>query len=123
MTIQELYAEIDGNYAHALDIMRMDRLIDKHIRKLEKSGMGQALREACRTMDARAIFDRAHAMKGVCGNLGLDHLSEAAGEIAEEFREGNPRTLSDDEVRARVEDVCTRFDRAAEGIRKYAGEA
>ena len=32
MTIQELYQMIDGDYDQAIRVLRVDKLIDKHIR-------------------------------------------------------------------------------------------
>ena len=31
MTVQELYQSIDGDYDKAISVLRMDKLIDKHI--------------------------------------------------------------------------------------------
>ena len=39
MTLQELYQMIDGDYDQALRVLRMDKLLDKHIRKLTKNGV------------------------------------------------------------------------------------
>ena len=123
MTLKELYGAIDGNYDQAIKVMKMDRLIDKHIRKLEKSGLNAALQAAGESMDPRALFDSAHAMKGVCSNLALLHLAAAVSDIAEEFREGNARKLSDDEVRARLQEIDEMYRRAEEGIRDYIAQA
>jgi hypothetical protein len=43
MTIQQLYENIGGNYDQAVRVMKSDRLIDKYIRKLAGSGVGEAL--------------------------------------------------------------------------------
>ena len=119
MTIQQLYAKIGGNYEHAVRIMKKDKLIDKYVRKLKDSNVGDALAQAGETMDAVKLFESAHAMKGVCANLGLDALASAADEITEEFRAGNPRTLSDDAVREKVADILQRYRDTVEGIAEY----
>ena len=119
MTIQQLYAKIGGNYEHAVRIMKKDKLIDKYVRKLKDSNVGYALAQAGETMDAVKLFESAHAMKGVCANLGLDALASAADEITEEFRAGNPRTLSDDAVREKVADILQRYRDTVEGIAEY----
>lgn len=119
MTLQELYSEIGGDYDQAVRVLRMDKLIDKHIRKLTKNGAAERLLEAGKSMEPTELFEAAHAVKGICANLGLTALSEAASEIAEEYRPGSQRKLSDAEVSARL----TRFDelykKTAEGIQKY----
>ena len=70
-------------------------------------------------MDAAKLFDSAHALKGVCANLGLDALANAADEITEEFRSGNARKLSDVEVREKVEALLTRLRNTVKGIEAY----
>ena len=119
MTIQQLYEKIGGNYEQAVRVMKKDKLIDKYIRKLRSSDVGDMLARAGETMDAGKLFESAHAMKGVCSNLGLDALASAADEITEEFRPGNARKLSDAAVREKVEDVLTRFRNTVQGIAEY----
>ena len=119
MTIRELYDTIGGNYDQAVRVMKSDRLIDKYIRKLKSSNVGEMLEKAGQSMDATALFESAHAMKGVCANLGLDNLAGAAGEITEEFRPGNPRKLSDDEVRAKLQAIAERYAATAQSISRY----
>lgn len=119
MTLQELYTLISGNYEQAQRIMKMDKLIDRYIRKLKDSGLDQKLAEAGETMDPKQLFDTAHAMKGVCANLGLDELANAADEISEEFRPGNPRTLSDEEVKAKLQNISNLYQKTLEGIDQY----
>ena len=119
MTLQELYAYIDGDYDQAMKVLRMEKLLDKHIRKLTQNGTVEGLIEAGKNMDPTELFERAHAVKGVCGNLGLTGLAGAASEIAEEYRPGNPRMLSDAEVTERIGRIAEMYDRTKEGIRQY----
>ena len=70
-------------------------------------------------MDAGKLFESAHAMKGVCANLGLYALANSADEITEEFRSGNARKLSDAEVREKVEALLTRLRYTVKGIEEY----
>ena len=121
MTIQELYQNIGGDYDQAIRVLRMDKLIDKHIRKLTKNGVVEQLLKAGETMDPAGLFEAAHAAKGVCGNLGLTRLSEMASEIAEEYRPGHARSMSDDAVKAKLEEIGGLYNRTAEGIRQYEG--
>ena len=119
MTIQELYTEIGGDYDQAIKVLRMDKLIDKHIRKLTGNGVVDNLIDAGNRMNPTELFEKAHAMKGVCANLGLVGLSSEASAIAEEYRPGNPRTMSDDEVKARIAKISEMYAVTAEGIKKY----
>lgn len=120
MTIQELYATIGGDYTQATRVLRVDRLIDKHIRRLPQSGVVDRLLEAGKGMDPTELFEASHATKGVCANLGLTNLAGAASVIAEEFRPGNPRTMSDAEVTAKLDEIAVMYARAVEGIQQYA---
>ena len=43
MTLQELYQQIGGDYDQALRVLRVEKLVDKHIRKLTKNGLIEAL--------------------------------------------------------------------------------
>ena len=119
MTIQQLYEKIGGNYEQAVRVMKKDKLIDKYVRKLKDSDAGEQLAQAGEAMDAAKLFDSAHALKGVCANLGLDALANAADEITEEFRSGNSRKLSDAEVREKVEALLTRLRNTVKGIEEY----
>ena len=123
MTLQELYQMIDGNYEQALRVLRMDKLLDKHIRKLTSNGVVENLLEAGNAMDPTHLFETAHAMKGVCANLGLTRLSDAASEIAEEFRPGKARRLTDDQVRAKIDAAVEKFRATVQCIREYEESA
>lgn len=121
MTVQELYEEIGGNYEHALQILRMDKMISKYLLKLTDSDLCDNCRAAAETMDGKAIFECAHAMKGVCANLGLDRLAAAVSEITEEFRPGSERKFSDEEVREKMNAVFEMYEKTVDGIRRYSG--
>ncbi|MBQ3427950.1 MAG: Hpt domain-containing protein [Clostridia bacterium] len=120
MNLQELYAAIDGDYTHAAKVLRMDKLIDKHIRKLPGNNVVSGLVEAGRAMDATAIFENAHAMKGVCSNLGLTKLAEAATLLSDEFRPGTPRELTDSEVAEKIDEIEAQFNKTIDVIEQYA---
>ena len=119
MTIEELYQQIGGDYEQAQKVLRMDKLIDKHIRKLAQNDIFETLFKASETLDPTAVFESTHAIKGVCANLGLVSLSEKASELAEEFRPGNSRQLSDDEVKQKIKEIEEMFSRCIEGIKEY----
>ena len=119
MTLQELYLEIDGDYDQAVRVLRMDKLIDKHIRKLTQNAVVEELLDAGKTMDPVELFEKGHAMKGVCVNLGLVRLSDMASEITEEFRPGNQRKLSDSEITEMLSKIEELYKKTVDGIKKY----
>ena len=46
MTLKELYTEIEGNYDQALSVLRIEKLVDKHIKKLPANPIFAELEEA-----------------------------------------------------------------------------
>ena len=117
MTVKELYGQIGGSYERAVQIMKKDKMIHKYLLRLADSGLCERLEAAEASMDPTQLFDSAHAMKGVCANLGLDELAQTAGEIADEFRPGTTRKLTDAEVKTLIEKAKTLYRRADDGIR------
>ena len=119
MTLPELYQIIEGDYDRAIRVLRVEKLVDKHIRRLTGNGVVDALIAAGETMDPTQLFETSHAVKGVCGNLGLVKLSELSAEVSEEFRPGNPRTMSDEAVKEKIKEIETLYQKTADGIRQY----
>ena len=122
MTLQELYSSIGEDYEQALRVLRVEKLVDKHICKLPKNGLIEALLSAGEKMDAAQLFETAHAAKGNFGNLGLTKLYEATSEIAEEFRPGNPRKITDEEVRGKLREIAALYQKTADAIIRYEVE-
>ncbi|MBR3019740.1 MAG: Hpt domain-containing protein [Clostridia bacterium] len=119
MTLKELYSLIEGNYDQAVRIMRMDKMISRYLLKLKDNPARDRLMAAGEAMDPTQLFEAAHALKGVCANLGLDALSQAASDIAEEFRPGSPRKHSDAEVKAMLEKADALYQKFLSGIQQY----
>ena len=120
MTVQELYANIGGDYASAKKILMMDKMISRFIVKLLDDKSCSRLLTAGQTMDPVGLFEGAHAMKGVCANLGLENLSRAAGELTEEFRPGSARTMDDAAVTDKLAALKADYDKTIAGIRAFA---
>ena len=122
MTVQELYNNIGASYDSAKRILLMDKLIGKFVLKFLDDKSCEKLMTAWDTKDAVGVFEGAHALKGVGANLGLNHLSEQASAIAEEFRPGNARTMDDAAVTAKLAALKADYDKTIEGIRAFAAE-
>lgn len=122
MTVQELYERIDGNYESARRVLQMDKLIGKFVVKFLDDPSAGKLFAAWDSRDEAAIFEGAHAMKGVCANLGLDALSSAAGDVCEEFRPGAARTMDDAALGARMDALRAAYEKTLEGVRAFAAE-
>lgn len=119
MTLQELYQGIGGDYDQVMRILRMEKLVDKHIRKFPKNGVVERLLAARQSMDPTELFEASHAMKGVCGNLGLKNLCDIASKISEEYRPGNARKMSDEEVDQLLETVAAQYEKTKTEIARY----
>lgn len=122
MTLQELYSSIGENCEQALCILRVGKLVDKHIRRMPQNGVIESLLAAGETMDPVQLFETAHAAKGNCGNLGLTRLAAAASEIAEEFRPGNTRKMTDEEVSAKLREIALLYEKTSDAIHRYEEE-
>ena len=122
MTVQELYTNIGGSYESAKKILPMDKLIAKFILKFLTDQSCGKLLAAGEARDAAGIFEGAHALKGVCANLGLDSLSAAASEVAEAYRPGKGAAMEDAELDRRLAEIKTQYDAAIAGIRQFEAD-
>ena len=119
MTLKELYENIGADYDQALRVLRIDRLLNKHIQRFPKNDAVSRLVACKETMDAVELFESAHAIKGLCANLGLTEMSEKAAVIADEFRVGNARSKSDAEVKAIIGEIDALYQKTCQGIAEY----
>ncbi|MBP5193353.1 MAG: Hpt domain-containing protein [Clostridia bacterium] len=122
MTLKELYDLIGGDYDQAMKVLRLEKLIDKHIRKFPQNAVFSELSDAGEKMDGNRIFESAHAVKGICSNLGLTGVAALAAEVCDEFRPERERTLSDEQIRRKIREIGVLFDKASEGIRRYEND-
>ena len=58
MTLQELYAEIGGDYDQAIRVLRVEKLLDKHICRMASNGVVQQLVDAGNHPDHRDDGER-----------------------------------------------------------------
>ena len=122
MTLKELYQTIGGDYDQAIKVLRVEKLMDKHIRRMAKNQVIDKLLAAGDSMDPEQLFETSHAVKGVCGNLGLTAIAAAASDISEEFRPGAERKLSDDEVKAKLAEIAALYQKTTDGINLYCNQ-
>jgi len=122
MTLQELYASINGSYDAVKQVLSMDSLISKFIIRLSSDDSCERLMKAASANDAKGMFEAAHSMKGVCANLGLLDLSSMAGDVAEEFRPGKARKMSDEALAIHLGVIKEKYKATMEAIQKFASE-
>ena len=121
MTIQELYQSMEGDYAAALKTMMNESIIGRLMPRYLNDPSCQKMLDAGAVMDAKGLFEGAHALKGVAGNLGMLKLSRMASELCEEFRPGKERQLSDAEVQAKLADIGALQEKTLAAIRAFVG--
>ena len=119
MTLKELYAEIDGDYEQAMKVLRIEKLLDKHIRHLPTNSIFAELQDAGAAMDGARLFESAHAVKGVCSNLGLVKLAALASDICDDFRPGCDRKFTDAQIAQKVKEADALYKKAVNGIQEY----
>ena len=59
MTLKELYEKIDGNYEQAVNVLRVEKLIDKHVRRICESEVVTKLINAREDLDPTALFEKS----------------------------------------------------------------
>lgn len=86
MTIEQFYETIDGNYQSALSTMMNDAFIKKMLAKFLASNTFASLKENFINKDYNGIFESAHSLKGVAGNLAFTNLFNKTLPIVEATR-------------------------------------
>ena len=119
MTLSELYEQIGGDYTRATNVLRVEKLIDKHIRKFKDNELIPKLSEAFAANDAVQVFEITHALKGVCANLGLLSIADLASEITEDYRVEGQRKFTDEEIKEKIDKIEEIYQKTKEGIRQY----
>lgn len=90
MTVMDFYREIDGDYDSVLERTGSDNHIMKYLVMFHQEDIFVKLIDAVRMKDYKNAFSFAHALKGMCLNLGMTHLSESSSMLCESLRSGKP---------------------------------
>ena len=119
MTLEELYASIDGDYEEAMSRLRMERLIDKFVVKFLNDTTCKGIVEAWDCGDEQAAFEAAHSAKGVCMNLAFKKLGTLANDICEALRPGNDELRAKTDVGALVQELGAVYENTVVQINAY----
>lgn len=122
MTTQELYQNVGGSYDSAKRILQMDRLINRFVLKFLDDKSYTRLMSGRESGDAQELFEGAHALKGVCANLGFDDLSHKVSDIAEEYRPGHTPVMSAEELDSRFSEITALYEKTIAGIKQFQAE-
>ena len=123
MTVEELYAQIGGNYDEAKGRLRSDALIGKFVVKFLDDQSCANLVSAWESGDEAASFEAAHMAKGVCANLSLTGLADVASAITEALRPGNEALRAATDVNALVAELSRDHAAVTAAISAFAGQA
>ena len=83
MTIEQVYKNMDSDYASVKERLQNDALIEKFLIKFLAN-----IAKNLETQNIEEAFRAAHTLKGVCQNLGLDCLYKSSYEVTEALRKG-----------------------------------
>lgn len=89
MTIEECYIKMGANYQDVIKRLLSVSMIEKYALKFREDTSFQELEKALNDKQVEIAFRAAHTLKGVCMNLGFDHLYKPSFEITESLRAGN----------------------------------
>lgn len=120
MTVREFYTSVGGDYDAAKKIMMMDKMILRFLPKIAEDPSYARLEEARKNKDRQGMFAALHALKGVCANLGLTTLSNLASDALEPIRPGTGRTISDEELEARIAKVREQYEMTMKKINELS---
>lgn len=120
MTIQECYEKMGGDYAQVAARLPSARLIERFIVKFLDDDSYANLCSAMKDGHREEAFRAAHTLKGVCGNLSIVRLYDAASELTELLRPQMDAIPAGANVL--MEHVDAAYALATATIRQYAAE-
>lgn len=123
MTIQECYRDLGGDYAKTEKRLSNAGMIHRFLIRFPEDPTFSALCAAMDAGDREAAHTCAHALEGVCSNLGLAALLQSAIRLTAVLR-AETESITE-EAWALLEDVRRDHARTVDAIRSYqlSGEA
>ncbi len=87
MTVKEFYEIVGGDYNTALSRMMNDDFIKRMLSKFHSNNGFESIIRGYERKDFKALFEGAHSLKGVAGNLALTNLYNDASVVTEATRD------------------------------------
>lgn len=86
MTVQELYAELGGNYDDIMRRLRSERIARKFLLRFLEDKTFETLQQAVDNGQQMEAFRAAHTLKGLSLNMGFPQLSDSSQRLTEAVR-------------------------------------
>ena len=119
MSVKDLYDSFGGNYQQAIQTMMMDAFITKMLTKFLDKNAYQDILDSYQKNDLHGVFEAAHSLKGVCGNLALTPIYEKASVVCEATRNLKEGEVVD--VSKQIEDLKETYQRVSSALRGFLG--
>lgn len=95
MTVEQVYKNMDSDYASVKDRLQNDALIEKFLIKFLADESYTNILKKLEAQNLEEAFRAAHTLKGVCQNLGLDRLYKSSYDVTEALRNGKNDVTSE----------------------------
>ena len=115
MTAEECYKLAGGDYQAVIERVGTEERVVKYLGKFLKDGSYQALCEALERRDWKQAFTCAHNLKGMCVNLSLTGIGQAASELCEALRYGPP----EEDLTAPIEELKRSYEQTASSVSEF----
>jgi len=89
MNISELYTRVGGNYNDIKNALGSERIVQKYVLRFSDATCFQELSLQLEEGRLKEAFQSAHALKGICQNIGFATLRKSASELTELLRPEN----------------------------------
>lgn len=89
MNLKECFDTFGGSYNDVMARLLTEERVKKFLLMFLKDTSFTELEAAIKNEDYNSAFRAAHTLKGICANLGIDKLGNAASEITEALRAGD----------------------------------
>lgn len=120
MTIEKCYEEIGGDFSEVIKRMATLARVKKFLNKFLEDDSFSSLCSAVREEKRADAFRAAHALKGVCQNMGFGTLQKSSFQITELLRPETEKISSD--VRELLPVVEKDYLLTVQAIKKYFDE-
>ena len=87
MTVKEFYEKVGGDYKTATQRLMNDDFIKRMLSKFVANNAFPIIEQGYENKDAKMVFEGAHSLKGVSGNLALTSLFDKTCVVVEAVRD------------------------------------